>query len=135
MDYADWAAVFDVNTLGPMRVIDAFLDNVTCSELKLVVALTSAMGSLADNKSGGRIAYRSSKAAVHMVTRSLAVDLEPRGITCVVVSPGWVSTDMGGPNAPLTPAASVEAMRKLIGTLGPSQTGKFFNYDGSEYAW
>jgi NAD(P)-dependent dehydrogenase (short-subunit alcohol dehydrogenase family) len=70
-----------------------------------------------------------------MVMRSLAIDLASRGITCVVINPGWVKTDMGGPNARLTTAESVAAMRRLIDTLGPAQSGKFFNYDGREYAW
>ena len=83
---------------------EAFVDNVARSDRKLIVTLTSGMGSLADNTSGGSIAYRSSKAAVNMVMRSLAIDLTSRGISCVVVNPGWVQTEMGGANATLTPA-------------------------------
>ena len=135
IDYDDWAKVLDVNTMGPMRVAEAFVDHVARSDRKLIVTLTSGMGSLADNTSGGSIAYRSSKAAVNMVMRSLATDLASRGITCVVVNPGWVQTDMGGANTTLTPAESVTALRRLIETLGPAQSGKFFNYDGREYAW
>ena len=135
IDYEAWAKVLDANTMGPMRVSEAFVDHVARSKRKLIVTLTSGMGSLADNTSGGSIAYRSSKAAVNMVMRSLAIDLAPRGITCVVVNPGWVLTDMGGPQATLTPAESVRALRRLIETLGPAQSGKFFNYDGREYAW
>ena len=135
IDYEAWAKVLDVNTLGPMRVSEAFVDHVARSERKLIVTLTSGMGSLADNTSGGSIAYRSSKAAVNMVMRSLAIDLAPRGITCVVVNPGWVQTDMGGPHATMTPAESVTRLRRLIETLGPAQSGKFFNYDGREYPW
>jgi len=85
IDYDAWAKVLDVNTLGPMRVAEAFIENVARSDRKLIVTLTSGMGSLADNTSGGSIAYRSSKAAVNMVMRSLAIDLTSRGITCVVV--------------------------------------------------
>ena len=81
--------------MGPLRVIEAFLDKVARSERKLVVTITSGMGSLTDNTSGGSIAYRTSKAAVNMVTRSAAIDLAPQGITCVVVNPGWVKTEMG----------------------------------------
>ena len=135
VDYEAWARVLDANTMGPMRVSEAFVENVARSDRKLIVTLTSGMGSLADNTSGGSIAYRSSKAAVNMVMRSLAIDLAPRGITCVVVNPGWVQTDMGGPNAKITPAESVTKLRRLIETLGPAQSGKFFNYDGREYAW
>ncbi|MGC1178746.1 MAG: SDR family NAD(P)-dependent oxidoreductase [Methyloceanibacter sp.] len=125
IDYEAWAKVLDVNTMGPMRVSEAFVEHVARSERRLIVTLTSGMGSLADNTSGGSIAYRSSKAAVNMVMRSLAIDLAPRGITCVVVNPGWVRTDMGGAHATLAPAESVRALRRLIDTLGPAQSGKF----------
>jgi NAD(P)-dependent dehydrogenase (short-subunit alcohol dehydrogenase family) len=135
IDYEAWAKVLDVNTMGPMRVSEAFVNNVARSERKLIITLTSGMGSLADNTSGGSIAYRSSKAAVNMVMRSLAIDLAPRGITCVVINPGWVQTDMGGPHATITPAESVTMLRRLIETVGPAQSGKFFNYNGREYAW
>ena len=135
IDYKAWAKVLDVNTMGPLRVSEAFVDHVARSERKLIVTLTSGMGSLADNTSGGAYAYRSSKAAVNMVMRSLAIDLAPRGIACVVINPGWVLTDMGGPHATLTTAESVKKLRRLIETLGPGQSGKFFNYDGREYAW
>ena len=135
IDYEAWAKVLDVNAMGPMRVSEAFVDHVARSERKLIITLTSGMGSIADNTSGGSIAYRSSKAAVNMVVRSLAIDLAPRGITCVVVNPGWVQTDMGGTHATLTPAESVSKLRSLIETLGPAQSGKFFNYNGREYAW
>ena len=107
IDYVAWEKVLDVNTMGPMRISEAFVDHVARSKRKLIVTLTSGMGSIADNTSGGSFAYRSSKAAVNMVMRSLAIDLAPRGITCVVVNPGWVQTDMGGPNANLTPAESI----------------------------
>jgi NAD(P)-dependent dehydrogenase (short-subunit alcohol dehydrogenase family) len=135
IDYEAWAKVLDTNTMGPMRVSEAFVDHVARGKRKLIVTLTSGMGSLADNTSGGSIAYRSSKAAVNMVMRSLAIDLAPRGITCVVINPGWVRTDMGGSHATLTPTESVARLRSLIETLGPAQSGKFFNYNGREYAW
>jgi NAD(P)-dependent dehydrogenase (short-subunit alcohol dehydrogenase family) len=135
IDYETWARVLEVNTLGPMRVAEAFIDNVAQSERKLIVTITSGMGSIGDNTSGGAFSYRSSKAAVNMVMRSLAIDLAPRGITCVVINPGWVQTDMGGPHATLTPAESVKSLRRLIERLGPGQSGKFFNHDGREYAW
>ena len=135
IDYVAWEKVLDVNTMGPMRISEAFVDHVARSKRKLIVTLTSGMGSIADNTSGGSIAYRSSKAAVNMVTRSLATDLAPLGITCVVVNPGWVLTDMGGPHATMTPAESVKRLRDLIETVGPTQSGKFFNHNGREYAW
>ena len=135
MDYNAWAEVLAVNTMGPMRVSEAFVEHVACSDCKLIVTLTSGMGSITDNTSGGSIVYRSSKAAVNMVMRSLAIDLAPRGITCVVVNPGWVRTDMGGSNATLEPSESISRMRRLIATFGPEQSGKFFNHTGCEYPW
>ena len=121
--------------MGPMRVSEAFVEHVARSDRKLIVTLTSGMGSIADNTSGGSIVYRSSKAAVNMVMRSLAIDLAARGITSVVINPGWVRTDMGGTNATLEPSESISRMRGLIATLGPEQSGKFFNHNGREYPW
>jgi NAD(P)-dependent dehydrogenase (short-subunit alcohol dehydrogenase family) len=135
LDYASWARVFDVNSMGPARVTRAFADIVARAERKLVVTISSGMGSLADNTSGGSIAYRSSKAAVNMVMRTLAIDLAPRGISCVLISPGWVRTDMGGEGATLILSESVMALRRLIETLGPAESGKCFHYDGREHAW
>ena len=134
VDYNSWAQVLNVNTMGPLRVLESFCDHIV-GERRLVVTITSGMGSLTENTSGGSIAYRSSKAAVNMVMRSAAIDLAPSGITCVLVNPGWVRTDMGGPKAPLSPQESVTAMRQLIKTLGPDQSGKFYNYNGREYPW
>src|SRR6478752_7729202 len=135
IDYEAWAKVLDANTMGPIRVSEAFVDHVARSERKLIVTLTSGMGSIADNTSGGSILYRSSKAAVNMVMRSLAIDLAPRGIICVVINPGWVPTDMGGMNATLDPSESVSRMRRVVATLGPELSGKFFNHTGREYPW
>ena len=135
IDYEDWRHVLEVNLLGPARVSEAFLDHVARSSRRLMVTITSGMGSLADNTSGGSIPYRTSKAAVNMLMRSAAIDLRPREISCVVVNPGWVKTDMGGPNAKLSPEESVSALRRLIARLGLGDSGRFYNYDGREYPW
>jgi len=135
LDYAAWARVLDTNSLGPMRVVEAFLENVAKSRMKQIVTITSGMGSIEDNSSGGRYAYRSSKAAVNMVMKSLSVDLAPRGITCVVMNPGWVRTDMGGSGGKLSPADSIKAMRSVIAALKPEDSGKFLNYTGKPYPW
>ena len=135
VDYENWVRVLDVNTMGPLRVIEAFMDQIARSQRRLIVTITSGMGSLTDNTSGGSIAYRTSKAAVNMAMRSVAADLTSRRIACIVVNPGWVKTAMGGAGAPLTPEESVAAMRRLIEGVGPEESGKFFDYDGSEYPW
>jgi NAD(P)-dependent dehydrogenase (short-subunit alcohol dehydrogenase family) len=118
-----------------MRVVEAFVDHIASGRDKRIVTITSGMGSIADNTSGGSYAYRSSKAAVNMVMKSLALDLAPRGITCIVMNPGWVRTDMGGPRGTLAPEESIRAMRAVIGKLKPGDSGKFFNYDGKTYPW
>ena len=127
--------MLDANTLGPMRVVEAFIDNVAPSDQKRIVTITSGMGSLEDNTSGGSYAYRSSKAAVNMVMKSLSIDLAPRGITCVVMNPGWVRTDMGGSSGKLSPPESIKAMRSVIAALRLEDSGKFLNYTGKPYPW
>lgn len=135
IDYQDFRHVLDVNVLGPARMTEAFAARVAQSSRRTIVTITSGMGSLADNTSGGYVPYRTSKAAVNMVMRCAAIDLARRGIVCIVINPGWVKTDMGGAGATLTPEKSVTAMRRVIDKLGPRDSGKFFNYDGREYPW
>src|SRR5687767_7015173 len=135
LDYAAWARVLDANVLGPARMIEAFVENVAKGRDKRIVTVTSRMGSIADNSSGGSYAYRSSKAGVNAAIKSFAIDLAPRGITCVVVHPGWVRTDMGGAGGKLAPAESVKSLRALIAELSPADSGKFFNVDGEELPW
>ncbi len=126
---------FQVNAVGPLRVTQALLDNVRKGERKVIAQVTSKMGSIADNTGGGAYAYRSSKAALNMANKSLAIDLTPDQITAVVLHPGWVKTDMGGQNAPLLPPESVAGMLKVIDGLTAADTGKFFDYAGAEVPW
>ncbi len=127
--------MLDANVLGPVRVIEAFVENVANGRDRRIVTVTSRMGSIADNSSGGSYAYRSSKAAVNAAMKSFSIDLAPRGITCAVVHPGWVRTDMGGAGGKLSPEESVRSLRALIATLKPKDSGKFFNVDGKELPW
>ena len=135
IDYDAWADVFRINTMGPMKVSEAFVEHIARSDQKKIVTITSRMGSIADNESGGAYPYRSSKAALNAVMRSLAADLKPRGVTVVVFHPGWVRTDMGGPSAPIEPERSVESMIKVISRIKLSDSGGFLNYDGAKLAW
>lgn len=128
----DWAETFVVNTIAPFLLAESVLAAVRAAGGKLI-AISTKMGSIEDNTSGGFIAYRSSKSALNSAWRSLAVD-NP-GVVCAVLHPGWVQTRMGGASAPLEPEKSIAGMRKVIEGLGPEQSGGFFAYDGAEVPW
>ena len=134
-DYDGWLETLRINSLAPLRMVEALIDNVASSDRKLIVCISSKMGSMADNTSGGAYLYRSSKAALNAVVRSLAVDLAERGVTVMAFHPGWVSTDMGGHGASVTPAVSVHGMRQVIERLTPADSGRFLNYQGEEIPW
>jgi len=134
-NYAEWMTAFNINTMAPLKMAEAFAQHITRSKKKSIVTLTSLMASIADNSSGGSYLYRSSKAAANMVVKSLAVDLRQKGITSVAFHPGWVQTDMGGPNAMIPAAQSVSGMRKVISNLTLADSGKFFDYEGHVLPW
>jgi len=131
---AEWVNTFAVNTVAPLVLAKAALPLVAATRGKLI-AITSKMGSIADNGSGGYIAYRSSKAALNAAWRSLAIDVAPQGVKAAVIHPGWVQTRMGGANAPLTPERSVSGMRRVIDGLAPEGSGGFYNFDGATIPW
>ncbi|CAL1240170.1 SDR family oxidoreductase [Candidatus Methylocalor cossyra] len=135
LDYDLWAQVFKINVLAPVKLAEAFLPQVQRSARKLIVALTSLMGSIADNTSGGALPYRSSKAALNAAMKSLAIDLAGRGIGVLLLHPGWVKTDMGGPNAPTSPEESVAGMRRVIDAYTPKDSGRFLDFRGQERPW
>jgi len=134
IDFEGMVETLVSNAVAPLRIAEAFLDNVVRSERKLLVAITSGMGSI-DDTSGGYYAYRASKAALNMSFRNLALDLKPRGIIAIVINPGWVKTDMGGPGANLAPADSIGGMRKVFDSVTLRDSGKFMNYDGGTLPW
>ena len=134
-DYAAWQHAFEVNTMAPLKMTEAFIKHVARSELKTIVTITSKMGSVADNRGGGSYIYRSSKAGVNIVVKSLSIDLNPQKIIAVVLHPGWVKTDMGGPGALITTEQSVTGMRRVIGNLTLQDSGKFYAFDGQIVPW
>jgi NAD(P)-dependent dehydrogenase (short-subunit alcohol dehydrogenase family) len=134
LDFAGWLETLSTNTLGPMRTAEAFLPNLKAGREKKLIAITSGMGSTAE-AGGGYLAYRSSKAALNNAWRNLAPALRKDGITAVVLSPGWVKTDMGGAGAELTPEQSVSAMRRLIAGFTPKDAGRFLGVRGADVAW
>jgi len=134
-DDAEWLAAFRINAIAPLKMAEAFATQIARSKLKTIATITSMMGSIADNNSGGNYLYRSSKAALNMVVKSLAIDLKKAGITATLFHPGWVKTDMGGPNAMISTEQSVSGMRQVISGLSMADSGKFFGYDGREIPW
>jgi NAD(P)-dependent dehydrogenase (short-subunit alcohol dehydrogenase family) len=134
-DFVAWAEAFHVNAMAPLKVAEAFISNLECGKGKTIATISSKMGSVTDNTSGGAYLYRSSKAAVNIVVKSLSLDLADRGIHAVVLHPGWVLTDMGGPNALITVEQSVSGMRNVLAELKAEDTGKFLGYDGKEVPW
>jgi len=135
LDYDEWAETMLINTLAPIRIAAALVDNVAASERRLMAFTTSRMGSIGENTGGGAYAYRSSKAALNMACKNLSLDLAARGIAVVVLHPGWVRTDMGGAQAAIDTATSVTGMRQTVDGLGVEATGRFLNYDGGELTW
>ena len=129
----DWQEVHAVNAVAPTLLATALLPNVAAAKGRMI-AITSQMGSIADS-SGGYIAYRASKAALNMAWHALALDWRGRPVTLAMLHPGWVQTDMGGPNATLPLPDSVAAMRSLIAALSPSDSGAFLNYRGEVLPW
>ena len=124
---------FEINSLGPLRVAQALLGNL--GEGSKIGILTSRMGSVADNGSGGYYGYRASKAAANAIGKSLAVDLQPRGIAVFLLHPGYVATDMVGGKGDLTPMQSAGMLLDRLDQLGLAQSGSFWHANGSELPW
>lgn len=131
----DWLKAFKINSLAPLKMATAFSQHLANSRLKKLATLSSKMGSLDDNTSGGSYIYRSSKAAVNMIMKSLSIDLKPYGIAVVTLHPGWVLTDMGGSNALIDTKTSVTGLRYVIEHLSLNNTGQFIAYDGKSIHW
>lgn len=134
--YDEWAATLAVNTLGAVRVSEALLDRLARGERRLVVAVSSHMGSIADISAPGSIYYRTSKAALNAAMKGLALAYGERGVGVLILHPGWVKTRMGGwDEAPLTPEQSVTGMRGLVEGFRRDMSGRFFRQDGMELPW
>jgi NAD(P)-dependent dehydrogenase (short-subunit alcohol dehydrogenase family) len=135
LELGDVGDTFDVNATGALRVSVALLPNIRRGGAKKLVHITSGMGSISDNTSGGYYAYRMSKAALNMMSRSLAVDLRGEGIASYVINPGWVQTDMGGRSAPTPVEESVRGILNEIDRATLADSGEFLNWRGNRYAW
>lgn len=131
----DALIVLRVNAVAPLIVAQEYWDLLRSGTNPKVVSITSGYGSISANTDGFPYYYSASKAALNMLMRTLAADGRRWGITSVVLDPGWVSTDMGGPDAPVTPVEAVDAMIKVIDRLKPRHNGSFLDWQGTEQAW
>lgn len=129
----DFLESFHVNSVLPFYLTQALLPKLRASQRPRVVQLTSKMGSIADNASGGHCAYRASKTALNMLNMCLARDNS--WLTTIVIHPGWVKTDMGGTAAPVEPADSAAGILRVAMELKPAQSGQFFDYQGKPLPW
>ena len=132
LDFGRMSREFEVNALGPLRVTRALLPNL--GRGSKVVIVTSRMGSIADNGSGGYYGYRMSKAAVNMAGASLARDLAGRGITVLMLHPGMVATEMTGAHG-IPVAESAQNLIARIEQLGPAASGSFHHANGEPLPW
>ncbi len=131
----EWLDVFKVNTIAPLLITQKILKNLRLGKDKKLVFISSKVGSIEDNTEGGMYIYRTSKTALNQVIKSLSIDLKEENFIVVALHPGWVQTDMGGPNALIDTKTSVKGMIEVIGNLTSKNTGKFYNYDGSSIPW
>ena len=133
LDSEDVAKMYATNVLGPIKVTQTLLPQLRKSSKPVIAQISSIMGSVADNSSGGAIGYRMSKSALNMLNKCMSIELND--ITCVVLHPGWVQTDMGGANAPVKPKDSATGLYNVISKLKASDSGKFYDYQGKSLPW
>lgn len=131
-DYDQWQRILAVNLMGPMRLAEAFVDHIERSSMKVMAFVSSRMGSIALNLTGGSYAYRSSKAGLNAVVKSLAVDLQSRGILVLALHPGWAKTE---PGARVDVDRSVAGMRAVIQRCSRHETGSFFAFNDTLLPW
>jgi NAD(P)-dependent dehydrogenase (short-subunit alcohol dehydrogenase family) len=131
-DYTQWLRILDVNLIGPMKIAEAFVEHVAASQMKVMAFVSSRMGSIALNMTGGSYAYRSSKAGLNAVVKGLAVDLQPRHILVLALHPGWAKTE---PGARVDVDRSVAGMRAVIQRCSRHETGCFFAFNDTMLPW
>lgn len=127
---------FLVNSIAPIKITESFTKHLAKSDKKLLVNISSSMGSISENLSGSYYSYRASKAALNMLMKSAAIDLASQGIKVLILHPGWVKTRMGGEQAQIEPAESIAGMRKVIESYHPAPGEvRFYRYNGEIVPW
>ena len=134
-DIKEWRQVFEINTIAPLKLVENFYPLLQQGKAKKIACISSKVGSMTENTSGGGYIYRSSKAALNSVVKSLSNDLTDEGFTVLALHPGWVRTEMGGPNALIDTQTSADGLAKVIEQSTQEKSGQFINYDGTELPW
>ncbi len=135
VDVDSWLQTFQVNSIAPLKMVEAFSEQLMMGQRKLVACMSSKMGSMSDNGYGNSYIYRSSKAALNAVVKSLSIDLKEKGVISVALHPGWVKTEMGGPNAEISTAECVTQIFTNLSTLTINDSGRFIDIDGTDIPW
>ena len=126
---------YTVNAAGPILVAQQFLPMIKAGTAKKIINVSSGAGSISTRNQGSMYAYCASKTALNMHNKNLSLAVAEFGITAIVLNPGWVKTDMGGPGAQIMPEESVTGILKVLDLLTPEDNGKFINYTGGEIPW
>ncbi|KAK9811072.1 hypothetical protein WJX73_000114 [Symbiochloris irregularis] len=135
VDPEELLSLFTVNAVGPLMVVQHLLKAGLLKQGSLVANLTSKMGAMSDNTSGGTYAYRASKASLNAITKSLSLDLQDKGITACVLHPGWVQTEMVGMRGLITTEESVRGMLNVLEAEGTAINGRMIDYKHDEIGW
>lgn len=134
IDYDEWAQIFAINSMAPVRMSLALKEHLARAATPRIVTVSSEMGSLNQDLEGA-ICYRTSKAAVNKAMQVLATNFASDGIIVVPIHPGWVRTDMGGPQAAISPEQSAKGIFALTTSLTQEMSGRFWTWDGQEHPW
>lgn len=135
MDYDLWEQIMRINVMAPFQLVQELRESLEAGQRKLVINMSSDLGSIANNAQGQSYAYRSSKAALNMVTKGLSVELAPLGFTVISMAPGWTQTDLGGTAAQWPVDESVANQRKVIATITAQDNGRFVDLLGRSVPW
>ncbi len=135
MSYDVWRDLFEVNVLAPFKVISAFQEHVAVSKFKVIMMMSSDLGSITNNTMGGVHAYRTTKASLNMLSKSLSAELAPQGIIIFSMAPGWCKTDMGTDQADVEVVESVAGQQRVIENITLADSGSWINFKGESVNW
>ncbi len=133
MDYQIWRDILEVNLLSPFKIATAFHKHVARSDKKILIMMSSDLGSVEQNNFGGFYSYRASKSALNIISKGMSVDWND--VTVIALAPGWCKTYLGGDEAEIEPAESVEQQQEMFEGIAAKDSGKFLDRFGKEVAW